>query len=479
MAKSRNITTFRCNQCGRDSAKWHGRCPGCGEWSSMQEEPTADREAADIIELALAEGSGRRAAPLTEISADAARHRPTGLKEVDGVLGGGLVPCGAVLLVGEPGVGKSTLLLQICDGFVASGGLCFLATAEESPEQVKLRADRIGTRSPRILVAGVDSIAEIVGQMHEIRPALVVVDSIQTVHDPRITSAAGSVAQVRECAATLTREAKGLGAAIILVGHVTKDGSIAGPRTLEHLVDVVLGFEGDRRSTIRMLRSVKNRFGPAGELGLFRMDEGGLAGVDDAGALFLSDHDAGEIPGSAICAAVEGRRSLLVEVQALVAMGGGGRRSVTSLDPNRFNVLCGVLAQSVLGERMAAAEVYGSVIGGARITDPALDLGLCAALASSALGVPCPRDTVFVGEVGLGGELRSVADVVLRARAAERYGLARMVIGSCDVEGARAGAGDRMEVVGVRRVAEAVALLDRAMSSPIGHPPDPLAGAGR
>ncbi len=432
MAKQRSV--YRCQECGESVFRWVGQCPSCRAWGSVVEEAASAKTGSSswgtggVGEIDLAFVAEDTPVPLLEVQTDEAHYRATGLTEFDRVLGGGLVPASAILLGGEPGIGKSTLTLQVLHAVAEQRvGPSLLVTAEESKEQVRVRAERLAALSPGFLVVAETSVPAIIGHLHAVRPSVVVVDSIQMVRDPRFESAAGSVVQVRESAALLVAAARELGVAVILVGHVTKDGTLAGPRVLEHLVDVVLLFEGDRHHAFRTLRGVKNRFGPVGELGLFDMTDRGLLPLSDASEVFLSGRQAG-VDGSAVAAAMEGRRPVLVEVQALVSSAPSGvpRRSVTGVDPNRVNVLAGVLEKR-LGLACGRGDLYVSIAGGVRVTDPAVDLALCAAIASSATGNPLPEDFVWIGEVGLGGEVRSVAAIDRRVAEAARFGFRTIV----------------------------------------------------
>lgn len=424
-ARSRPV--HRCQECGHESARWFGQCPGCDAWGTFVEE--AGQVPHELIDDGFDElvRSATDASPppvsLLEISAEPALHRPTRMPEIDRVLGGGLVAGGTILLAGEPGIGKSTLVLQLAASVAETGSVLYV-TAEESCDQIRLRAERLGSLSARVLVSRDEVVPAIVGRMEDLEPALVVVDSIQLVRDPRLASAAGSVGQVRECAAMLTRAAKEVGSVLVLVGHVTKEGQVAGPKVLEHLVDVVLELEGDRHHQLRVLRATKNRYGAAGELGIFDLDRSGLV---PARHRIVADPDSDRV-GSAVVCAMAGDRPLLTSVQALtVPSSGSPRRAVTGLDLNRALVLVAV-ASRLGGVRCSDAEVYMSVTGGLRVTDPACDLGLCVALASAAGSVRVPPRTVWFGEVGLGGELRPVASVERRLAEAAGFGFRTAVL---------------------------------------------------
>jgi DNA repair protein RadA/Sms len=354
---------------------------------------------------------------------------PTGVGELDRVLGGGLYAGSVTLVGGEPGIGKSTLLLQAAASMAAGGSRCLVVSAEESPAQVRLRAERLGALGPDLWIAGETSLPSIQAAVAEVKPDVLVVDSIQTVWDPELESAPGSVSQVRDCAHQLAVAAKAGGPAVILVGHVTKDGGLAGPRVLEHLVDTVLSFEGERHHALRMLRAVKHRFGATGELGLFEMTATGLDGVADAGSLFLGDRRPGTA-GSVVFPAMEGHRPLLVEVQALVAPARNApspRRSASGFDPGRLALLLAVLDRRA-GIQLVDQEVYVSVVGGVKVDDPGADLAVCLALASAKRGIPVGDGLVAVGEVGLGGEVRQVAHTPRRLAEAARLGFTAAVV---------------------------------------------------
>jgi DNA repair protein RadA/Sms len=427
MAKLRLV--HRCTDCGASHPKWSGQCAACHAWNSLVE----DVEGADPADLAsLAAGMALVphgvATPIHQVDLHAAAPRPTGISELDRVLGGGLVPGSVTLLGGEPGVGKSTLLLQLLADWPARS---LYVSAEESAQQVRLRAARLGAEHPELYLLAETALPHLLASVDEVRPSLVVVDSIQTVADPQLGSAPGSVVQVRACAHRLVQEAKRRDLTIVLVGHVTKEGSLAGPRVLEHVVDTVLAFEGERHHALRLLRATKHRFGPTSELGLFDMRAAGLAPVPDPSQLFLADRRTG-VPGSAVTATLEGQRPLLVEVQALAHRAGrqGGvppRRSAQGIDPSRLAMLLAVLDRRA---RLPVAEhdVYASVVGGLRLTEPGADLGLCLAVASALQNRPLPPDTVTVGEIGLAGEVRQVAHTTQRLSEAARLGFRRAIV---------------------------------------------------
>jgi len=430
VARPRSVYT--CTECGARQPRWLGRCPTCSAWESLVEEPESagapagprlDRLAVD------AAGSADSARPrrLAEIDATAAPRLATGVPELDRVLGGGLVPGSVVLLGGEPGVGKSTLSLQLAAGLEQRGRVLYV-TGEESPEQLRLRAERLPRLPEELLVIAETRVEALAEPWRAARPAVVIVDSIQTQQSSRIESAPGSVAQVRECAALLAATAKAQGTVLILVGHVTKEGMLAGPRVLEHLVDVVLNFEGERAHPFRLLRASKNRFGSTQEVGVFSMTGEGLAGVENPSELFLAERRSGA-PGSCIVPLLEGSRPMLVEIQALVAPAGYGtaRRTCIGFDDGRLALLLAVLDRTGRVD-MLSRDVYVNVAGGVRVSEPAADLGVALALASSRLDIPLPSDVAACGEVGLGGELRRVARLELRAREAARLGFSRLLV---------------------------------------------------
>ncbi|HEX9258786.1 MAG TPA: DNA repair protein RadA, partial [Acidimicrobiales bacterium] len=380
-------TVYRCTECGSAAPKWAGRCTGCGAWNSLVEEVD---EVRPLTAVALSPSAAPL--PITEVAMADAAPRPTGVAELDRVLGGGLVPGSVTLLGGEPGIGKSTLLLHLASCRAAAGDTVLYVTAEESAQQVRGRAERLGSLSERLFLQAETVLPHVLGAIDQLTPALVVVDSIQTVHDPDLASAPGSVVQVRECAYRLVREAKARGTTVLLVGHVTKDGGLAGPRVLEHVVDTVLEFEGERHHALRLLRATKHRFGPTNELGLFEMVDDGLAAVPDPSKLFLADRSKG-VAGSAVVALLEGQRPLLVEVQALVAKSplAVPRRSAQGLDQGRLSLLLAVLEQRA-GVGFGDCDVYVSAVGGVRLAERGTDLAVCLALASARFGVPVAAD---------------------------------------------------------------------------------------
>jgi DNA repair protein RadA/Sms len=419
--KPRSRTVHRCADCGASSPVWAGRCPGCDAWNTLVEE----RDAVPAVPVGTAHGPARR---ITEVETDDVAPGATAVAELDRVLAGGLVPGSVTLVGGEPGIGKSTLLLQAAAGIAGRGRPVLYVSAEESAPQVRRRAGRLGATPDELWLASDTDLPAIVAQLDHVRPAVVVVDSIQTVHDPDLSSAPGSVAQVRECAHRLVAEARARNAAVVLVGHVTKDGGLAGPRVLEHLVDTVLSFEGDRHHALRLLRAVKHRYGGTGELGVFEMTDRGLVGIDDPSALFLADRRRGEA-GSVVVPVLEGGRPLLVEVQALLADSPlpTPRRQAQGVDGGRLGMLLAVLEQRA-GVSVAGKDVWVTVAGGVKAAEPAVDLGIALAVVSAVAEVAVPGDVVVCGEVGLAGELRQVGRLDRRMAEASRLGFGRVVV---------------------------------------------------
>ncbi len=415
-------SSYRCAECGWTSTRWVGRCGECQAWGSLEE------IGAPRIPSVAAVVPASRAVPITSVDPAATRRSPTGIAELDRVLGGGLVPGAVVLLAGEPGVGKSTLLLELAARWAASHGPTLYVTGEESAGQVRLRALRTSASSDDLFLAAETDLSVVIGHIEQVEPSLVVVDSVQTIASPTAEGTPGGVTQVREVAAGLIRVAKQRGIPVILVGHVTKDGSIAGPRTLEHLVDVVLSFEGDRHSGFRLVRATKNRFGPADEIGCFELNDQGIVEVPDPSGVFTSVH--GEpVSGTAVTVALEGRRPLVTELQALVAptSAPAPRRVSNGLDFSRLAMILAVL-QRRAGLRCHMLDVYASTVGGARISDPACDLALACALASALIDQPLPEHTIVVGEIGLAGEVRRVADLERRLIEAARLGVTTAIV---------------------------------------------------
>ena len=416
--------SYRCSECGWSSPKWVWQCRECLAWGTVEEAGAASP-------MARAVAPRRRAVPIGEVDGERASKRPTGVGELDRVLGGGIVPGAVILLAGEPGVGKSTLLLDIAAKAARSlegGGGVLYATGEESASQVKGRAERIGAIDQRLLIADESDLGALLGHIEAVDPALLVVDSIQTVSSSQVEGGAGGVAQVRAVAASLIRVAKDRNLPVLLVGHVTKDGGIAGPRVLEHLVDVVCQFEGDRHSRLRLLRAVKNRYGPTDEVGCFELTDSGVRGLADPSGLFLS-RTGMDVPGTCATVSLEGRRPMPTEVQALVAPTGAGspRRTTSGVDHARVAMLLAVL-QARLGADCSGADVYVSTVGGARTTEPAIDLAMAVAIVSSLKGVPPRSQMVAVGEISLTGEVRACTGLPRRLQEAARLGFASALV---------------------------------------------------
>jgi len=460
---ARSQSRYICQSCGAEHLRWEGQCRTCGAWNTLVE--TVVRPSEARARPATPGGSGSpgaaRPQPLSQLREAEPIRMPTSIGEVDRVLGGGLVPGSILLVGGEPGIGKSTLLLQVAAALAAAAGTPVLyATGEESAGQVRLRAGRLGLldgqTADRIHVVAASEVGRIAELTRELRPCLLVVDSIQTMTSDDLDGPAGSVGQVRECATRLMEVAKQEGIATVLVGHVTKDGTLAGPKTLEHLVDAVLNLEGERTAAMRLLRAVKNRFGSTEEVGVFEMAEGGLAQVSDPGRAFLPATDE-HAPGSVTGATLEGTRPLLVEVQALVAPGGYGtpRRTALGMDSNRLSLLVAVLGRRA-GIGLGSHDVYANLAGGLDLADPGLDLPLCLALASSLRDRIVPADLLAVGEVGLLGEVRPVAGLERRLREAARLGFRVAVVPRSRRRDLPAVAG--MEVLAAGNLREAVAL---------------------
>jgi DNA repair protein RadA/Sms len=416
----RSATVFACSACGHESPKWHGRCPGCGEWNTLAEESRAGGRG-DRPRRA---DRARRPVPLGEVEAPAVERLETGIGEVDRVLGGGLAPGSLVLIGGSPGIGKSTLTTSALGNLAAAGRRVLYVSGEESAAQVRLRAERLGEHALRVPIVADTDLDSVLATVEAERPHVCVVDSVQVLYDPALSGAPGSVGQVREVAGRMMRVAKERGTAVVLVGHVTKEGALAGPRVLEHLVDCVLSFEGERERTYRTLRALKNRFGSTNEVGVFEMHETGLVEVADASARFVAE--ATRAPGSVVLCAMEGSRPLLVEVQALVAPTElvPPRRVANGVDRNRLALVLAVLARHA-GVSLGSSDVFVSVAGGVRVDEPGADLAVALALASAARGVAAggERPLAAFGELGLTGELRHCAHPDRRLAEAAKFGL--------------------------------------------------------
>jgi DNA repair protein RadA/Sms len=453
---ARSQSRYVCQTCGASVLRWEGQCRTCGEWNTLVE--TVVRGEPRPRPSAVAAGSAAPV-PLSHVGeADTEVRRPVGIGELDRVLGGGLVAGSVVLLGGEPGIGKSTLLLQVAAGIATAGRSVLYATGEESTSQVRLRASRLGLTSgavgDAIRVVAETGVGRITDLARETRPGLLIVDSVQTVASEELDGPPGSVGQVRESTLRLMELAKAEGIPVVLAGHVTKDGTLAGPKTLEHLVDVVLSIEGDRTGGLRLLRAAKNRYGSTEEVGVFEMQDRGLVEVADPARAFLAEHDA-PAPGSVVAPVLEGSRPLLVEVQALVAPTGAPspRRTASGVDPNRLALLVAVLGRRA-GIGLGTHDVYANLAGGLTVTEPGMDLPLALALASSLRDRPVAPGTVAIGEVGLLGELRTVGGLDRRLREAARLGFTRAVVPRA--RGREAATAPGIEIVEVGSLADAV-----------------------
>ncbi len=450
MGKSK--TVFVCSECGYESAKWLGKCPSCNSWNTFYEEKLVDTKTSSKKETK-AQGKPQ---VLNEVSGKKEARTSTGIGELDRVLGGGLVNGSLVLLGGEPGIGKSTLVLELCDKITGNGKVLYVS-GEESADQVKIRADRLGIKNENIMFLGETDIEIIEEVILELEPKLVIIDSIQTMYSDEISSAAGSVSQVREITARIMRISKGHQISTIIIGHVTKDGNIAGPRVLEHMVDTVLYLEGERYFSYRILRSVKNRFGSTNEIGMFEMQDKGMVEIKNPSSILISDR-ADNPSGSIIVASMEGTRPMLIEIQALTtpSVYGMPRRAANGIEYNRLTMLIAVLEKKARLP-LGAQDVYINVVSGIRLIEPAIDLGTVLVIASSFKNISIPQDVVVMGEVGLTGEIRSVNFIDKRLKEAEKMGFKKCIIPESN---------KRMlkneydiEIVGVKNISEAISKL--------------------
>ncbi|AXH98144.1 DNA repair protein RadA [Ornithinimicrobium avium] len=452
--KSGSRPAYRCAECGWTAIKWVGRCGECQAWGTVVETgaPTAVRTSAAA--------PARPAVPIADVDAQTARARPTGVGEFDRVLGGGLVPGAVVLMAGEPGIGKSTLALDVAARAAREGRRVLYVSGEESAAQVKLRAERIGAVADTLYLAAETDLSTVLGHLERTDPDLLVVDSVQTVASADVEGAPGNVGQVREVAAALIQAAKSRDTAAVLIGHVTKDGSIAGPRVLEHLVDVVVQFEGERHSRLRLVRAVKNRFGPTDEVGCFDLGDAGIVGLPDPSGLFLTSRDR-PVAGTCVTVTLEGRRPLVAEVQALVSRPGGGspRRTTSGLDSSRLAMVLAVLGQRA-GVPLAELDCYAATVGGVRLSEPASDLALALALTSALADLSLPMGTIAVGEVGLAGDLRPVTGLQRRLTEAARIGFTEAVVPTGSLADGPPPAGIRVHEVAT--LADAVRLVGSA-----------------
>ena len=457
MAKGKSSTVFFCQGCGYESTKWMGQCPGCKEWNTFVEETVSKSPYAGMNPaLGTGHGRGAKAQPsvLSEIQIRSEDRISTGIGELDRVLGGGIVQGSLTLVGGDPGIGKSTLLLQVCRNLSAAGHEVLYISGEESLSQIKMRADRIGQFSDKMLLLCETNLEEIAEVIRTRKPEAVVIDSIQTMYNENVSAAPGSVSQVRESTGLLLQLAKGLGVSVLIVGHVTKEGTVAGPRVLEHMVDAVLYFEGDRHASYRILRGVKNRFGSTNEIGVFEMMEQGLTEVLNASEYMLSGRPE-NASGSVVACTMEGTRPLLVEIQALVCHSNFGipRRQSTGTDFNRVNLLMAVLEKRS-GLQLASCDAYVNITGGMKLQEPAVDLGIVLAVLSSFKNQVLNPKLVAFGEVGLSGEVRAVSQARQRVAEAEKLGFETCVVPYVCAEDCRKNSG--IEIIGVRTVQEVI-----------------------
>jgi DNA repair protein RadA/Sms len=444
-------TIFICQSCGHQVSKWLGRCPQCGAWNSLAEEVVGPRPGPGEVQLPPRRSTPQ---PLTRLTSQPETRQPSGIAEFDRVLGGSLVAGSVVLLGGDPGIGKSTLMLQVMDRLCQSNTTGLYLSGEESEAQLKLRADRLGLASPALLVATETCFENILKMVEEVHPAFLALDSIQTMYTATLPAAPGSLPQVRETAFRLAQQAKLSNIATFLIGHVTKEGALAGPMVLEHLVDTVLYLEGDRSHAFRLLRTVKNRFGPTQELGVFEMQERGLTEVPNPSALFMAERAHG-VPGSVVVPSLEGSRPILVEVQALVSPSSLAlpRRQTMGVDSGRVSLLVAVMEKRV-GLGLSGQDVFVNVAGGVRLGEPAADLGVALSLASSYLEQPLPLDTLVFGEVGLTGEVRAVTQPEMRLKEGYKLGFKRALLAKRQTE--RLGEFPGLELMGVETLAESI-----------------------
>ena len=458
MAKSKSI--YVCSECGYETPRWLGRCPDCGSWNTLTEQESAPALRLEEKKLKRAPGNDAEALRIDRIPDESIARRSCGIGELDRVLGGGVVDGSLILVGGDPGIGKSTLLTQVCANMANDGACVLYVSGEESARQIKMRANRLGAGGTGFYVLSENDMNTVEKRMEQLSPTVMIVDSIQTMYRPEIASAPGSVSQVRECASMLMRLAKVSGCSVFLVGHVTKEGSLAGPRVLEHMVDAVLYFEGDRQHQYRLLRAVKNRFGSVNELGMFEMASEGMIEVTNASEALLSEraHDAS---GCVVMAALEGSRPLLTDVQALVAttVFGNPRRMASGIDQGRLALLLAVMEKRA-NFRLYDKDVYINIAGGMTLNEPAADLALCAAIASSFRNRPIEPNWAVMGEIGLAGEVRAVSQAERRAAECARLGFKHILLPKANLRAFREGRESaEIELHGVETIAEAIALL--------------------
>ena len=449
-------TVFACQECGAQSPKWLGRCSECGAWNSMVEERAAEQPGAAAVHRYATAGTSGAAQLYADVQLAQHARLSTSIDEFDRVLGGGVVPGSLVLLGGEPGIGKSTLLLQAAANMARTIGPVLYSSGEESEHQIKSRGERLGVGNAPLYLLAETCLERILEEIARVKPALVIVDSIQTVFSLKFQSAPGSISQVREAATQLLFAAKGQNVPTFLVGHVTKDGSLAGPKALEHVVDTVLYFEGERHHSHRVVRAVKNRFGAVSELGVFEMTSTGLKAVPNPSKLFLAERPA-NAAGSAVLCTVEGSRPILVEVQALVSTSsyGSARRMASGIDQQRLSLLLAVLEKRA-GLNLIGDDVFVNIAGGMTVDEPASDLGVLAAIASSVRNRVIPASTAMFGEIGLAGEVRGISQATLRVREAAQMGFTRCIMPEANIDPSDRGAIGECKLVGVRTVGEAL-----------------------
>ena len=451
MAKKNSKTVFSCQTCGYQTPKWMGKCPDCGEWQSFVEEIKTTPTQSSRRMLA---SSQTKPVPMDAIALDPEERLLTGIREFDRVLGGGLVSGSLVLIGGDPGIGKSTLMLQVLYGIAEKGSKVLYVSGEESERQMRIRSQRLSAVSPDLMVVSENDMESILLMAGSVQPQVLVIDSIQTMFCSDLTSAPGSVTQVRESTMQLMLMAKKTGTPVFLVGHVTKDGAIAGPRLLEHMVDTVLYFEGDRNHVFRILRAVKNRFGSTNEIGVFEMNERGLNEVANPSAVFLSERPE-NVPGSVVTASMEGTRPILVELQALASSTsfGNPRRTILGIDHNRVALLVAVMEKK-LGMHLIGHDIFINVAGGVKIEEPAVDMGIVAAVASSFLDRPIQKGTIILGEIGLTGEVRAIGHVETRVAEAKKMGFNRCLVPQSNLKRTTGMKG--IKLIGVKTVSEAM-----------------------
>ena len=449
-------SVYICSECGYKSPKWMGKCPGCNEWNTMQETLVSDKKPAASAAKTVLSGERRAPKKISEVTIDYEKRCKTGIGELDRVLGGGIVQGSLILVGGDPGIGKSTLLLQICENAGKDHKILYVS-GEESEGQIKIRAKRLGVTTENLYLISETDVEAIIENINFEKPDIVIIDSIQTMHRDDIASAAGSVPQVREATNAFMHIAKSMGISMFIVGHVTKDGALAGPRVLEHMVDCVLYFEGDRQMSFRILRAVKNRFGSTNEIGVFEMRDVGLCEVDNPSKRLLEGREA-DTSGSCVVCTMEGTRGVMAEIQSLVTPTGFGnpRRMASGIDFNRMVLMIAVLEKRAR-MNLSNSDVYINVAGGLRIDETAVDLGICVAIASGQYDVSLPPDMMFIGEVGLGGELRSVSQLEKRLAEASKLGFSSAIVPKQSLKGIKVPEG--FAAYGVKNVAEAISMI--------------------